>query len=92
MLLRTSMAAAALLACAFGVVDATGQTYAVDAHILSAGTSVRSSSACLRMRATIAEPIAGYSTSTSYALMAGFRAVAPNANDDIFFSEFEACP
>jgi hypothetical protein len=86
------MAAAAFLVGAFGAIDATGQTYAVDAYILSSGTSVRSSGACLRMRGTIAEPIAGYSTSTNYALNAGFRAVAPNTNDDIFFSGFEACP
>jgi hypothetical protein len=92
MLFRTRRAAAGLLAFACGTIEATGQTYSIDAHIVSAGTSARSGSACFRMTATIAEPVAGFSSSTNYSLMAGFRAVAPNANDDIFFSGFEACP
>ena len=84
--------ATVLLAFACGAIDATGQTFSIDAHVVSAGSSVQSTSACFRMRATIAEPVAGYSSSTNYSITAGFQAVTPIANDEIFSSGFEACP
>lgn len=80
-----------ILACACGAIDATGQPFSVDAHIMSAGTSAQSASTCFRLTSTIAEPVSGYSTSTDFSLLAGFRAAAPSANDDIFFSGFEDC-
>lgn len=87
--------AAVLLACAFGAIDAAGQTFSIDAHVVSAGSSALSSSPCFRLQATIAEPTVGTSTSGTgvYSLTAGFQAVVPDApNDEIFFSGFEACP
>ena len=84
--------AAVLLACGFGVTNAAGPTYFIDAHVVSAGSSASLSSPCFRMQATIAEPVAGFSSSTTYSLSAGFLAGVPNAGDEIFFSGFEACP
>jgi hypothetical protein len=82
---------AVLLACAFVAINATGQTYSIDAHVVSAGSSMMSSP-CFRLQATLAEPVAGYSLSTTYSLSAGFQAVVPISNDEIFSSGFEACP
>lgn len=80
--------ATALLLCSL---YASAQTFSIDAHVIAAGSTARSSSQCFRMRATIAEPVAGYSSSTDYSLIAGFVAVAPPSGDDIFFSGFEDC-
>src|SRR3954462_13375088 len=83
---------AVLLAFACGAIDATGQTFSIDAHVVSAGSTVLSGP-CFRLQATIAEPVAGYSSSATYSIYAGFQAVAPVAgNDGIFSSGFEACP
>jgi len=84
--------AAVLLAFVCGAIDATGQTFSIDAHVVSAGSPVLSGP-CFRLQATIAEPVAGYSSGTIYSLSAGFQAVAADAaNDEVFSSGFEACP
>ncbi len=58
---------------AFAVVAlADTPTYSIDAHIVSAGTSVHASSACFGLDATIAEPVAGFSSGGIYNLSAGF--------------------
>ena len=84
--------AAVLLACGFAAIKADSQTFSIDAHVVSAGSSVVSASPCFRLRATLAEPVAGYSSSPTYAVTAGFRAAAPSAGDDLFFNGFEVCP
>jgi hypothetical protein len=91
MKLRTRLAAV-VVSCALGSVHAASQTFAIDAHVVSAGSSVHSSSACFRLQATIAEPVAGYSSSTDYSIIAGYRAVTQNTgSDEILFSGFEDC-
>ena len=78
---------------AFGSIRAGSNMYSIDAHVISAGTSSLSGSPCFRMQATIAEPVAGYSSSANYSFSAGFRAVTQSTGpDDIFFSGFEVCP
>ena len=87
------LAIAAATCCALGSIHAASQTFSIDAHVISTGTSVQSGNSCARLRATIAEPVAGYSSSVDYAMVAGFRAIAASATpDDIFFSSFEVCP
>jgi len=84
--------AAVLLAFACGAIDAAAQTFSIDAHVVSAGSPALSGP-CFRLQATIAEPVAGYSSGITYAVYAGFQAVAADAtNEEIFSSGFEACP
>ncbi len=87
------------LPCSAEVVDAneTTQTptvtYALDAHVVASGSSVTSSNACYRLRATIGEPVAGFATNADHALSSGFRAIVQGrGGDDIFSTGFEACP
>ena len=87
-LLAAPAAAVLLLAPA---VQADDDVYSIDAHIIAAGASAQSMSACFRMNAVIAEPLAGFSSSTDFTLSAGFYAVAAPVSDDIFFSGFEDC-
>jgi hypothetical protein len=85
--------AAAVSLAAFGSIRASSTVYSIDAHVISAGSSTLSGSSCFRMGATIAEPVAGYSSSANYSFSAGFRALAQSAGaDGIFFSGFEVCP
>ena len=89
---KALVAGAAAPLLAFATLQALAQTYLIDAHIVSAGSSVRSANACFRLEATIAEPVAGYSSSADYSMSAGFRALPQTtASDDLFFSGFEAC-
>lgn len=65
--------------------------FSIDAHVVAAGTSARSSSACLRLDATLGESVAWSSSSADYAVFAGFRERAPMADDVLFFNGFEDC-
>jgi cystathionine beta-lyase family protein involved in aluminum resistance len=85
-----SLLTVSLSAIAF-VSSADTPTYSIDAHIVSAGTSVHSTSACFGLDATIAEPIAGFSSGGVYNLSAGFAYAAPIASDNIFGNGFEDC-
>jgi hypothetical protein len=90
---RIRLLAASLCSALGAAGAANSQTYSIDAHVVAAGTSVRSGNACVRLRATVAEPVAGYSSSVGYAMAAGFRPLTSSATpDDIFFSRFEVCP
>jgi len=66
-------------------------TFTLDSHVISTGSSLRATSACFRLSSTIGEPVAGYSSSLSYSMIAGFRAKLPTAGDDIFFDGFQDC-
>jgi hypothetical protein len=67
-------------------------TFSIDAHVVSAGSSGRAQSPCFRLASTIAEPIAGYSSSVDYALDGGFLTLADTTpGDDVFFDGFEGC-
>jgi hypothetical protein len=71
----------------------TTPRFAINAHIISASSPVRSASTCFRMVATVAEPAAGTVSSAQYVLSAGFQAHAvSHVGDDIFFNAFEDCP
>jgi len=89
--IRALFMGASLLCVAAFSASAGADSYSLDAHIIASGSSVRSSSACFRMDAVIAEPVAGSSSGGLYTLTGGFVAVAAPPNDDIFFSGFEDC-
>jgi hypothetical protein len=84
-------ACAGVLACAYGSVGSADPVYSIDAHVVGAGASARAGSACFRLRATIAEPVAGFASSADYVIAGGFRATPRGVGDDIFFSGFEDC-
>jgi hypothetical protein len=88
---RSLLAVSALVLCPLVSGQASSDIYSIDAHIIAAGSSVQAKSSCFRMHAVIAEPVAGFSSSTDFALNAGFIAVAAPASDDVFFSGFEDC-
>lgn len=89
--MRIRFLAATLLAAVPAFGSAGGPVFSIDAHVVAAGTSVRSSSACFRLDATIGEAVAWISSSTDYTASAGFRARAVAAADTVFFSGFEDC-
>lgn len=89
--MRIRCFAAVVLAAVPVFGSASDPVFSIDAHVVAAGTSVRSSSTCLRLHATIGEPVAWLSSSTDYAVSAGFRKRAPAVDDDLFFNGFEDC-
>jgi hypothetical protein len=70
---------------------ADNTTFSIDAHIISAGTSAHAKSVCYGLDATIAEPVAGFSSGGVYELVTGFAAASPIINDTIFANSFEDC-
>ena len=70
---------------------ADSPTFSIEAHIISAGTSVHATSVCFGLDAVIADPVAGFSSGGIYDLSTGFAAVAPAINDTIFANGFEDC-
>ncbi len=87
---RACITSAALLMLAPGHAG-TPPAFTLDAHIIAAGSSVHAASSCFRLDAVIAEPVAGYSSSTDYGMNAGFFAAVRPTSDEIFFSGFEDC-
>jgi hypothetical protein len=85
--------AAVVCVLAVACVQADTQPFSIDAHILSAGSSVRAESPCFGLTATIGEPVAGFSSSTDFALNGGFLVHSTAIpSDDIFTNGFEECP
>lgn len=89
--MRIRCFAAAFLAAVPVFGSPSAPVFSIDAHVVTTGTSVRSSSRCLRLDATIGEPVAWLSSSADFTLSAGFRRNAPLANDSLFFNGFEDC-
>ena len=71
---------------------ADAQTYAINARIISSGSSTHSQSSCFGLDAVIAESVAGFSSGGQFDLSAGFSdVVAPSSSDHIFANGFEDC-
>jgi len=93
--LRVLLCAASATACVLLVPWsdslAGGPAYSVDWSYISAGTKpVRNS--CYQLSGTAGQTAPGYSSSSTYAVQAGFWAAAPASGlDEIFFDGFERC-
>ena len=65
--------------------------YSISDHVISNGSTVRSTSNCYKLDAIISEPAVGYSSSTVYGLSAGFSYINAPVSDTIFANSFEDC-
>ena len=90
-LLCAAVATACILAVPWSDSLAGGPAYSVDWNYVSAGTKpVRNS--CYLLSGTAGQTAPGYSSSSIYAVQAGFWAAAPTSGlDEIFFDGFERC-
>ena len=92
---KTLLCAASVTACTLAVPWsdslAGGPAYGVDWSYISAGTKpVRNS--CYKLSGTAGQTAPGYSSSSTYSVIAGFWAAAPTSGlDEIFFDGFERC-
>jgi hypothetical protein len=90
--LAVLIAGGVLLSAILPIYASTDAAFSIDAHVISAGSSVRSASPCYRLTATIAEPVAGLSSNADLSLSGGFLTHNNVATSDaIFFSGFEDC-
>jgi len=66
-------------------------TYAIPIHTIGiSGPTL--TSPCFRLSGSVAQPSAGYSSSTNYRLITGFQAIRSGVRgDEIFFDTFESC-
>ena len=85
------IAVAALLGVVAITCIADNPTFSIEAHIIATGTSAHAKSACFGLDATIAEPVAGFSSGRIFGLSTGFAAVSAVINDTIFANGFEDC-
>jgi hypothetical protein len=91
--LKSAFALAVVTAPGIAVLSAVAgsESYAINQHVISAGSSMSATSSCFHMNAVVGEPVAGFSSSTDYTLSTGFLPPGPHAGDDIFFAGFEEC-
>ena len=85
------VAAASLAVCGVSLLHAQSAPFHIDRYVLApAGAHSRNS--CYLLDGTAGEPSPGYSSNSTFAIYAGFRAAAPQVvRDEIFFSSFEGC-
>ena len=74
-------------------VQAPADSYRLEAATLAGGGGTSSArSACFKLTATLAQPVAGTSSSQDFSLTSGFWATPPPIpHDDIFADSFEDC-
>jgi hypothetical protein len=77
---------------AFGSIATAGTpTYSINFYTISAGGNTLHGP-CFRVSGTVAQTAPGYSSGSTYSLIAGFWQPAPvAATDEIFFNGFEGC-
>lgn len=71
--------------------DAPQSHFEIVAQAITAGSPVRSQSACFGMTAAIAQPVAGTSWSAHFVLKGGIMAPRATQRDAIFLNSFEDC-
>ena len=96
---RLAAAATVLGAAAFVYIAATPAhsraaappAYSIDFHAISAGGNNLQGN-CYRLSGTVGQVAPGYSSGSTFSLIAGYWQPAPPAAvDEIFFNGFEAC-
>jgi hypothetical protein len=93
---RGSLVLGIALACATPAIwsESRAQTppSVIEFDVVSAGAK-RAHNACFHVSATIGQAAPGYSSNSSYSLLAGFMVAGrrPPPLDEIFFNGFEAC-
>ena len=77
---------------AFGSIPAAAlPTYSIDFYTISSGGNTLKGN-CYRVSATVAQTAPGYSSASTYSLIAGYWQPAPlAATDEIFFNGFQGC-
>lgn len=66
-------------------------TYSIDFHTISAGGNALHGN-CYRLSGTVGQVAPGYSSGSTYSLIAGYwQPGPPAAVDEIFFNGFEGC-
>jgi hypothetical protein len=94
MKLRPSCAlvcAASLAVCGVSLLHAQSAAFHIDRYVL-ASAGAHSHNSCFLLDGTAGEPASGYSSNSTFAILAGFRAAAPQVvRDELFFSSFEGC-
>ena len=69
----------------------TPPTYSIDFHTISAGGNALHGS-CYRLSGALGQAAPGYSSGSTYSLIAGYwQPGPPSAVDEIFFNGFEGC-
>jgi len=68
----------------------TPPTYSIDFHSIGSGGSAFSTG-CYRLTGTVGQAAPGYSSGSTYSLVAGFWSTDVAASDEIFFNNFEGC-
>jgi len=93
-LVASALAVAAIVTGVAGVASATRAgttpTYSIDFHVITAGGSAMSNP-CYGLSGTIGQPAPGYSSASTYSIVAGFWAVDVAASDKIFYNGFQGC-
>jgi len=68
----------------------TPPTYSIDFHTITGG-GIALASTCYRLSGTIGQAAPGYSSGSTYSLIAGFWTAEVAASDEIFFNGFQGC-
>lgn len=89
---RAVASALAVAALVTGVPGSAGTpTYAIDFHVITAGGSAMRSTACYGLAGSVGQIAPGYSSASTYSIVAGFWTSEVSASDDIFYNGFEGC-
>jgi hypothetical protein len=85
----TAMAVAALVAVV--PIRAGTPTYSIDFHVITGGASAMRSTTCYGLSGSVGQTAPGYSSASTYSIVAGFWAGEVSASDSIFYNGFEGC-
>jgi hypothetical protein len=89
---RLAASALAIAALVAGVpIRAGTPTYSIDFHVITAGGSAMRSTTCYGLVGSVGQTAPGYSSASTYSIVAGFWTGEAAASDEIFYNGFEGC-